>query len=370
MTTRRPPPFRSSGSSSRASLSAPSAAATFLTPQRSSSRRVPALNATTLAPAGSFSKCLRPWRTAVGLMNTARSTAPEGRTGASGSISMAGKRYAWPPAASIRPARPPAREAGRVTTTPFPLRPTQDLFRALASQILGRLLAQGLGFFPWADDVRPRDAAPIGRRHERPQAQVLAALFRERAKRNRAAAAESAAHGALSAHAERHRCVDERRKQRGDVRSRLEAFDAERALAGRRQAVLRVEARADALAQAEPDQSGDRQDHGVVLAAVELGEARLDVATQQLRLQVWMALEYLRRTPQAGSSYHRSFRHFPERRKLRGDKRVSWILALEDGGDAEARRQLGRQVLHRVHRELRAAVGQRVLQLLHEQALA
>jgi len=71
-----------------------------------------------------FGKYFRPSRTAVGLMNTARSIFPAGRAGVSGSISTAGKRNARPPAPSIRLASPCASDAGRVTTTPLPCRLT------------------------------------------------------------------------------------------------------------------------------------------------------------------------------------------------------------------------------------------------------
>src|SRR4029077_15354305 len=56
--------------------------------------------------------------------------------------------------------------------------------------------------------------------------------------------------------------------------------------------------------------------------------------------------------------------------KIVRDEGVPRILPLEDRGDGEPGRQLGRQVLHGVHRELRAAVGERVLQLLDEESLA
>ena len=53
-----------------------------------------------------------------------------------------------------------------------------------------------------------------------------------------------------------------------------------------------------------------------------------------------------------------------------GDEGVARILARGDRREREARRQVGRHVLHRMHREVGAAVGHRVLQLLDEQALA
>ena len=53
-----------------------------------------------------------------------------------------------------------------------------------------------------------------------------------------------------------------------------------------------------------------------------------------------------------------------------GDESVARVLAREDRRQLEPCRQVGRDVLHRVHRDVGAAIGQGTLQLLHEQALA
>ena len=52
------------------------------------------------------------------------------------------------------------------------------------------------------------------------------------------------------------------------------------------------------------------------------------------------------------------------------DQRVARILAPQRAGEHDAGRQLGLQVLQAVHREVDAAVEQRLVDLLGEQALA
>ena len=83
-----------------------------------------------------------------------------------------------------------------------------------------------------------------------------------------------------------------------------------------------------------------------------------------------MARGDLRLAPQAGGADHRAGRQGGEIFMARRDERIARVLAREDRGEREARRQLGRHVLHRVHRDVGAALGQRRLQLLDEQALA
>ena len=51
-------------------------------------------------------------------------------------------------------------------------------------------------------------------------------------------------------------------------------------------------------------------------------------------------------------------------------ERVERVLALQHGDDVEPVRELRRDVLHRVHGEVRLAVEHRALELLDEQALA
>src|SRR5260221_299312 len=71
---------------------------------------------------------------------------------------------------------------------------------------------------------------------------------------------------------------------------------------------------------------GRRQHDGVVVAAIELGDARLDVAVKQANLQARVALTYLRCPAQAGRADDGARRHVGERAVAVGDERVARIL--------------------------------------------
>src|SRR2546430_16047102 len=62
-----------------------------------------------------------------------------------------------------------------------------------------------------------------------------------------------------------------------------------------RQADLEREPRADARSKSQPRQAGDREHDSVIVAAVQLGDARLHVAAQQAHLEGRIALHDLRR---------------------------------------------------------------------------
>src|SRR5207342_2117215 len=124
--------------------------------------------------------------------------------------------------------------------------------------------------------------------------------------------------------------ISERRKQRRHILACLEALDAERALAGCRQAVVGVEPRTDAVRQPEPDQAGHGKDDGVVLAAVELRKACLHVAAQQPCLELRMALENLSGSAQTGGSDDCPCRKIFYLFKIVRDKGIPGIFPFED----------------------------------------
>ena len=100
--------------------------------------------------------------------------------------------------------------------------------------------------------------------------------------RRLAAAAQRARERTLGRRRERRRTIGERPSAASEIAAIGAAFDRERTLAGRRQAVVRIEQRADPRAEPEPLQSGRRQDDRVVPAVVELAQPRVDVAAQRL----------------------------------------------------------------------------------------
>src|SRR6478672_10655127 len=72
------------------------------------------------------------------------------------------------------------------------------------------------------------------------------------------------------------------------------AFDADDALSNRRQRQVEVELLGDVVRNAEPFEAGAREQDCVELALVEAPQARIDVAAQQLELQVRSRVPQLR----------------------------------------------------------------------------
>ena len=178
--------------------------------------------------------------------------------------------------------------------------------RALAAQVLRNLVAQRFRVRRLALELAADHALAVGRRHQcaqsHPVARAVFCNFCKSGKRQRATAAEHAAHGTLGAYAGRGRCIGKRCEQRNHFSARGETFDAQRALPRCRQHLLGLEPRRDARMEPQPRQAGGGEHDGVVLPPVELRQARVDVAAQQAHLQAGMALDDLRLAPQARGS--------------------------------------------------------------------
>ena len=89
-------------------------------------------------------------------------------------------------------------------------------------------------------------------------------------------------HRPLGSDAAARRRVLQRGEQFADARVVLAAFNGESALAGARDKMIDRQQLGDAVGKAEPAQSGGGQDDGIVLADVQLVEARVQVAAEHL----------------------------------------------------------------------------------------
>src|SRR5262249_58582923 len=123
-------------------------------------------------------------------------------------------------------------------------------------------------------------------------AQPQASLFplRERADRRMTIARQRARERALGGGRERRAEVRERRERGDDIGTIGATFEGERALPGRRQTLVGLEQRADAIAVTEALQSRGREDDRVVPRFVELAQARVDVAAQRFDTELRKAL--------------------------------------------------------------------------------
>src|SRR5690606_36630743 len=164
--------------------------------------------------------------------------------------------------------------------------------------------------------------------------------------------------------------VDGAADQAGDLGVVGAGLDAERALAGGRHAGVRIEQLGDAAGVAEAAQPGGRQHRGVDLAGVDLAHAGRQIAWRGEQFEVRPQRAALAGAAQVRRADAVAGRQRRQRDAAAADQRVARILALGGGRHGQAGGQLGRHVLHAVHREVGLAVEQRLLDLLDEQALA
>ena len=163
----------------------------------------------------------------------------------------------------------------------------------------------------------------------------------------------------------------QRRQQRDqvDAADAVGNLDRQRALPRRRQTAVGIEQRADAVFQPQPLQAGGGQDDGGVFAAIELAEARVEVAAQRLDHQSRIARGDQRLAAQAAGADDGAVGQRVKAVVIVGDEGVAGVFALEHGAQQEALWQLHRHVLEAVDGQIGTAFGHRHLQFLDEQAL-
>ena len=117
-------------------------------------------------------------------------------------------------------------------------------------------------------------------------------------------------------------------------------------------------------------QPGKREQRCIGHAALELGDARLDIAAEVDDLKVRPQPLHLRLAAERRAADHRARRKRRKRLAARADEGVAHIAALQHRGDDDAWRQVGGQILHGMHGKIDRAAEQRFVDLLGEQALA
>jgi hypothetical protein len=148
------------------------------------------------------------------------------------------------------------------------------------------------------------------------------------------------------------------------------ALEAEGPLPDRRQRDRHVDQLARPLGATESPQPGVREHGGVELTVVDLANARVDVAAQGHVLEIGAHRAQQHAASQARGAHLRPGGQIGELAALARDQRIARIFAGRDRREDEARRQLGRDVLHRMHGEIGLAGDERFLDLLEEDAFA
>ena len=226
--------------------------------------------------------------------------------------------------------------------------------------------------------IRPRrfrthDAAIVRRSHQALQMQRRARAAREGRHRHVATAVQRAVHRALGFDARRawpHRrarrnSAQRRARRRRDIRSRSRPAPAPAATPAHPGAC------GCAIVETQPRKPGAGEHDGVVVARVELRQPRVDVAAQVAAAR--------RSGRRARSCAWRRSDEVPTRApcgsvvdvvEAVADERVGGVGARQDRRQREARLQLHRHVLERMHRAIGFAAQHRHFEFLEEQALA
>jgi hypothetical protein len=235
-------------------------------------------------------------------------------------------------------------------------------------QRLGHPAAERLGL--GALVLGAHDARAVGARHQAAQAQAPARpRLGEAGQRHVAVALERGQQRALGGQ----RAGALRVGERGEIRGQRAAgagLERQHALPHRRQQPLRRDALVHVRGEREPVEAGAGEDHRVEAPSARRSRRVVTLprsgstsrsARQARSCAARRALPVPIRAP-AGSASSVA--------KRPPGERVARIGALREGHQREALRHARRQVLRAVHRQVRAPVEQRLLELLHEEPLA
>src|SRR6476620_1737167 len=220
-------------------------------------------------------------------------------------MTIAGQTIGTPPSDAIRAASTAAWRSGRVTTTPMPSSGprsrcgtasewTSLVMRkssfdrkpvcAARKELVSQGTAERAGAFDVDDGTLAFTAdhvASVARGDEAAQPQPVLFPFGVRSERRVAATPECAGKRPLGSGCKRGRPIGDPFERRHQVGAIGTAFDRERTLARRRQAVVGVEQRTDPCADAEALKPRRRKNDRVALPFVELAQPCVDVAAQR-----------------------------------------------------------------------------------------
>src|SRR6185437_15534089 len=194
-----------------------------------------------------------------------------------------------------------------------PCEEVEDLAPPAIEQPAAERRAERLGLAQRALDAIAHAARAVGQADESLQRERAAVGMREAPERHLAAALDDEAERALGARRAGGLRILEGCEQRGDVGAVAPIFDREDALADGGQRERLRKRRADARLEAEAAQPRRGEDDRVVLAGVELGEARVHVAAQRPEAKPREGVAQLALAPQARGADERARGHRIER---------------------------------------------------------
>ena len=251
---------------------------------------------------------------------------------------------------------------------------TSRLRRAAREELVGEIASQRLRaldvvHFGVALAAQDRFSARARDQSTQPQRALLPLGVRR--ERRRRIAAQDARERALRRRRQRRRAIRERGQRGNELGPVAAALDRERPLSRRRQAFVGLEQRADARSVARALERGHRHDERIATPAVERAQPRVHVAAQRLDDEPGTTLTQLRMAAKARRADDRALGHGIERAEALRHERVARVLARSDACNGEARRDVARQVLERVHGDVGAPFRDGRFEVLdHRRSLA
>ncbi len=135
--------------------------------------------------------------------------------------------------------------------------------------------------------------------------------------------------------------------------------------------LLEPQGRSFGFITAEAFETGAGEESGIHLTLAELFQPRINISAQGNDFEIGAGMEQLRLPPQAGRADHHAFGQGVQLRlPARCEQHIARIFTLQDCRHDQARRQLCRHILHRMHSEDRFAGELGLVNFLCEQALA
>ena len=148
------------------------------------------------------------------------------------------------------------------------------------------------------------------------------------------------------------------------------AFDRERPLGDRRQHLFGRQDRPRRPFPSEPDETAPSEQRRIDLTGGELFDPPIDIAPERHDPEVGPAPQQLRLAAQRRGADDGLLRQCRDCRRFRRQKSLARIVARQYASDLEPRRQPGFEILQGMHRQIDAAVEQRLLDLFGKKPLA
>jgi hypothetical protein len=226
---------------------------------------------------------------------------------------------------------------------------SQYITGTLSQQILSQPPSCCLGIIPL--NLSTKDIGPVKTGHQPPQENALSPHLGIGSKGNLTPTLQPTQKGPFTFHRQGTLGVIQKTDQL--INNILfSALNPQGPLADRREHYLRRQIFSDPSLQAHPADPGGGHDHRVEVLRLQLPDSGIKVPPQGNDSPSGVDPQKLGPSPEGGGPDSGLRGEFPQSPPLSGDQCISRILPLGYGPEVQARRKLGRDVFHAVHRQV------------------